>query len=74
MMKQGGCPEFITFDHDLGGDDTAMVIVHWMIEKDLDEPEWIPASFRWEVHSANPIGKANINGKLESYLKHRNSQ
>jgi hypothetical protein len=65
------CPEFISFDHDLGGEDTAMIVVNWMIEKDLDNPGFIPANFDFIVHSANPIGKQNIQGKLSSYLKQR---
>jgi len=30
----------------------------------MDEPGWIPDPFNRDVHSANPIGKENINGKL----------
>jgi len=71
MMEQDGCPRFISFDHDLGGDDTAMRVVNWMIEKDMDEPGWIPEPFNWDVHSANPVGKENINSKLLCYMKHR---
>jgi|GEM_PF-1577001 len=71
MMEQDGCPGYISFDHDLGGDDTAMRVVNWMIEKDMDEPGWIPDPFDWNVHSANPIGKENINCKLLCYMKHR---
>jgi len=71
IMEQDGCPGFISFDHDLGGEDTAMRVVNWMIEKDMDEPGWIPDPFNWDVHSANPIGKENINGKLLCYMKHR---
>jgi len=71
IMEQDGCPGFISFDHDLGGDDTGMRVVNWMIEKDMDEPGWIPDPFDWNVHSANPIGKENINSKLLCYMKHR---
>jgi len=74
MMEKDGCPCYIAFDHDLGGDDTTMRVVNWMIEKDNDESGWIPDNFTWDVHSANPIGKENINRKLLCYLKHRNSQ
>jgi len=67
MMEQDGCPGFISFDHNLGGDDTAMRVVN----KDMDEPGWIPGNFTWDVHSANPVGKENINSKLRCYMKHR---
>ena len=71
IMEQNGCPSYISFDHDLGGEDTAMRVVNWMIKKDMDEPGWIPDPFNWDVHSANPIGKENINSKLLCYMKRR---
>lgn len=71
-MEENGCPGFISFDHDLGGDDTAMIVVHWMIETDLDEKGlFIPSSLEFHVHSANPVGARNINGLLGQYLKLR---
>ncbi len=73
IMKMVDCPTFISFDHDLGGDDTAMKVVKWMAEKDLDTPGWIPLSFTFNVHSANPVGAANLSGYLNSYLKQRGS-
>jgi len=71
-MKIYGCPDFISFDHDLGGDDTAMVVVKWMVERDLDENgDFIPYDFTFFVHSANPVGAANISGYLNAYMKTR---
>lgn len=67
-MTLNGCPEYISFDHDLGGDDTAIKIINFMIEYDLDNPGFIPSNFRFNVHSANPVGASNITSKLESYL------
>ena len=72
FMIRNGCPEFISWDHDLGGDDTSLIVVKWMIEMDLDmEKEFIPENFKFFVHSANPVGKANIEGYLNAYLKSR---
>ena len=72
-MIRFGCPDFISFDHDLGGDDTSMVIVKWLIEFDLDmSGEFIPWNFTFNIHSANPVGTANIEGYLNSYLNQRN--
>jgi hypothetical protein len=65
------CPMYISFDHDLGGDDTAMIIVKWMVERDLDNPGFIPDNFKFNVHSANPIGADNIENYLNRYLKFR---
>ena len=72
-MIRNGCPNFVSWDHDLGGDDTSMKIVKAMIELDLDtNNEFIPENFKWNIHSANPVGAANIDGYLTSYMNHRN--
>ena len=68
IMKWHGCPSYISFDHDLGGEDTSMVIIKWMVIQDLDSPGWIPNDFSFNVHSANPVGAANIEGYLNSYF------
>ena len=70
-MEDNSCPDVCLFDHDLGGDDTAMTIVKYMVEKDLDFPGFIPEDFSFDVHSANPVGAANIRGYLNCYLKQR---
>lgn len=72
MMCEFGCPEFISFDHDLGGDDTAMIIIKWMIELDLDKGgEFIPKNFDYHIHSANPVGAKDMKGLLKNYLSFR---
>src|SRR5574343_1662990 len=79
MMKEYVCPEFISFDHDLGGDDTAVIVVNWMINKDLDRRSYgiddlfIPNDFQFDVHSQNPVGAKNIRELLNSYLTFRKS-
>ncbi|MGJ3258033.1 MAG: cyclic-phosphate processing receiver domain-containing protein [Rhodospirillales bacterium] len=70
-LESEGCPSLISFDHDLGGDDTAMAVVHFLIGQDLDEPGFIPPMFDFVVHSANPIGAENIEKTLRRYLEHR---
>lgn len=63
-----GCPSFISFDHDLGEDTpTGMDFARWLVERDLDA-SFFPEDFNWKVHSANPIGVANIEGLLTSYF------
>lgn len=78
FMTDNGCPAFISFDHDLGGDDTAMDVVNWMINTDLDASmkglRFIPTHFAFDVHSQNPVGAKNISGLLNSYLQFRNSE
>jgi len=69
-LETNGVPDFISFDHDLGGDDTAMAVVDFLIERDLDtNGKFIGGDFSFNVHSDNPVGKANIEGKLGGYLK-----
>jgi hypothetical protein len=72
LLEARGCPFEISFDHDLGGDDTAMVVAKKLVSMDLDAGGgFIPADFVYSVHSANPVGKGNIEGLLEAYLRQR---
>lgn len=41
----------------------------WLCECDLDEPWMSRLNFRYQVHSANPVGKRNIDGYLSHYFK-----
>lgn len=68
FIEENGMVDFISFDHDLGGDDTSMIFVHWLIEKDLDE-DIIKEMFGFAIHSANPVGAQNIHSLLSNYLK-----
>lgn len=65
---KNGAPAEIHFDHDLGGDDTAMNFVNWLIKYDMVNDLINKSNFVYRVHSSNPVGKANIEGKLEHYL------
>lgn len=53
----------ISFDHDLGGDDTAMPVAK-MIEEGAYRGE-LPR-IKWAIHSANPVGRMNLRAALES--------
>jgi hypothetical protein len=73
-IRLNGCPEYISFDHDLGAADerTGYDIAKWLVERDLDAPgKIIPTNFKFNVHSANPVGAANIAGLLNNYLDQR---
>jgi hypothetical protein len=50
----------ISFDHDLGGDDTTRRVLLWMIEHDV----W-PAQIR--IHTANPVGREWLTGMATRY-------
>lgn len=64
IIKRYGMPSFISFDHDLGGEDTSIVFLRWLTEHyfDLNIPEYV-------VHSANPIGKDNLISIMNSWKK-----
>jgi hypothetical protein len=73
-IKKNGLPDFISFDHDLGdykngkeytGYDCAKWLVNYCLDNNLDLPEY-------NVHSANSVGKENIERLLENFKKNRN--
>lgn len=63
-----GMPDEISFDHDLGGDDTAMNVVKFIIDAVLDNKVKLPDRFKFRVHSANPVGAKNIQETLNGFL------
>jgi len=74
LLLERGCPVEISFDHDLGGDETAMVLARRLIDLDLDaNGAFIPPNFRFWVHSANPVGAANLRALLDRYMDVRDS-
>lgn len=69
-----GLPNAICFDHDLGdcngteektGYDSAKFLVEYCLDKNLNLP-------LYNIQSANPIGKENIDQLLKNYNKFRN--
>lgn len=69
FMNENGCPEYVTFDHDLGDSKSGYDIAKWMVEKDLDSHgKFIPENFVFNVHSANPVGRDNIVSLLGNYI------
>ena len=63
-ITQNGLPDFISFDHDLGEDesgyDCAKYLVEYCIEHNLPLP-------KFSVHSQNPVGKENIERLLNNF-------
>ena len=74
FVENNQIPEYISFDHDLGTDingwllPTGYDFAKWLIEMDLDNIYQFPNNFQYNVHSANPIGKHNIETILDNYL------
>jgi hypothetical protein len=66
VVKKLGWPTFMSLDHDLGGQDTTMVFLRQLVAALWDG---VSAPPQYSVHSANPVGKANIVSFMESWKK-----
>lgn len=53
----------ISFDHDLGENDTTIPIAKYFEELAYNGVDF---KLEWTIHSANPVGKANLQRILES--------
>lgn len=51
----------ISFDHDLGGDDTTRPVMLWLCEHEAAWPD------RLSVHTANPVGRQWLEGMAKRY-------
>lgn len=65
-IQTNGMPAFISFDHDLGEDDTTMVFLRKLVDFVWNGDDFPPA---YEVHSANPVGAKNIIAFMESWKR-----
>ncbi|APW65289.1 hypothetical protein LPB137_05215 [Poseidonibacter parvus] len=79
-VEENGIPEYISFDHDLGCDkegielESGFDFVKWLVDMDIENKYNFPNDFDFNVHSANPIGKENIESLLNSYLNFKNKK
>lgn len=74
LCEKNGCPSYISFDHDLGEDTlSGFDFAKYLVEKDLDIG-FIPDNFDYYIHSANPVGKENIDGLLKGYIQFKKKQ
>jgi hypothetical protein len=70
LFEEFGAPSFISFDHDLGQSLSGFDFAKWIVDKDQDQ-NFLTEDFDYYVHSQNPIGKQNIEGLLNSYLRQK---
>jgi hypothetical protein len=72
LIKSQGYPIEMSLDHDLGDDvPTGHDFVKLLIEQALTEgTEADLVAIDMGVHSANPVGKLNINGLWKSFQQH----
>ncbi len=66
IIKTKGMCSYISFDHDLGGDDTTMIFLKWLVNEFWNGEDPIP---EYAVHSQNPVGRANIISFMDSWVK-----
>lgn len=82
-IERNGLPEFISFDHDLADvhyefitgeipyegmlEKTGLHCAKWLVEYCMDNGVGIPP---FQVHSANPVGRKNIQSYLTNASKH----
>lgn len=68
LLKQGNIT-FISFDHDLGEAEngTGYDVAKWIEEAVITNNFLLPD---WAVHSANPVGRQNINSAMLSAEKY----
>lgn len=62
LIEDADCDE-VSLDHDLGGDDTAMPVAQRIEQRAFDGERAPP---KWYVHSANPVGRKNLEAALRS--------
>lgn len=66
FVKTFGLPDFISFDHDLGLEESGYDCAKWLVNYCLDNNFRLP---KFDVHSQNPIGKENILSLLQNFEK-----
>ncbi len=76
-IKNNGIPHYVSFDHDLGCDEKENILpsgfdfAKYLVDMDIKKKYCFPNNFQFNVHSANPIGKENIQSLLNNYLLFR---
>jgi len=60
----------VYWDHDLGGDDTTMEVVSWLLRRSIEgDRKNIGTCY---VHTSNPVGAVNLKNAFESrYLLYK---
>lgn len=71
LVVSKGMPQVMSLDHDLGGSDQATDFLSWLAREYWDGVQPIPA---WQIHSANPVGSANMQSFMDSWKRSLGSQ
>tara|TARA_R110000796_G_scaffold159388_3_gene276165 strand:- start:866 stop:1249 length:384 start_codon:yes stop_codon:yes gene_type:complete len=76
-IQENGIPDGICFDHDLGWDEhdtetpSGFDCAKWLVDYCLDNNTDFP---KYNIQSANPVGKDNINGIIQSFRKFKDRE
>ena len=68
LVQEHGCPEFISFDHDLGLEKNGYDFAKWLVDQLLDKKIKMPRNFEFCVHSMNPVGARNITLLMDRFI------
>lgn len=69
LVTEKGLPASISFDHDLGGDDTAFKFMWWLINGHLDEKWNLQDVNVVQIHSANPEGAKKLIALWDNFCR-----
>ena len=70
IVSEFGMPSEIAFDHDLGGQDTSINFIHWLVDQLIESKIWFdPHTFKYSVHSMNPVGAENIKYYINTIIR-----
>lgn len=69
MVEGWGLPSRISFDHDLGGEDTAFKFMWWLINGHLDEKWNLATVTSIQIHSANPEGAKKLIALWDNFCR-----
>lgn len=74
-VENNGVPEIMSFDHDLGGDDTTTKFMWWLINAHLDgKLDLVNTNcHKIFVHSANQVGAEKLIALWEGFARHSGS-
>lgn len=70
FTKMWGIPTEMRLDHDLGGGDTTMVFLEWLMTYMLDNGVVFPEDFKYSIHSQNPVGAENMKSYMDQLLEY----
>lgn len=69
VILEKGIPSYMSLDHDLGEEKSGYDCVKWFIDHCI-EKDVKPSEVEIHAHTANPVGRDNIVGYVESWHKH----